>query len=61
MHFLVVAVNIKLKTVDRKLPTKVDDLINKFSCNIESVECMNNPCESFPKYHANEENFEKDL
>ena len=46
MYLLVVPVNSKLKTVDRKLPTTVNDLVNMFSCNIESAECMNNSCES---------------
>ena len=55
------AVNSKLKTVDRKLLTDVNDLINRFSCNTESTECMNNSCEIFPRYHANEDNFEEDV
>ena len=58
MHLLVVAVNSKLNTVDRKLPTNENDLVNRFSCNIESAECMNNTCESCPKYHVNVDNFE---
>ena len=55
------AVNSELKTVDRKLMTDVNDLINRFSCNIESTECMNNSCETFPRYHGNEDNFEEDV
>ena len=51
MHLLVVAVNSKLKTVDRKLPNKANDLVNKFSYNIES----------YPKYYMNEDNFEEDV
>ena len=47
---LLVAVDSKLKTVDRKRPTSAKDLVHSFSCNIESGECMNNSCESFPKY-----------
>ena len=37
------------------------DLLNGFSCNIESTECMNNLRESYPKYHVNEDNFEEDV
>ena len=55
------AVNRKLETVDRKLTTNVNDLVNRFSCNIESAEFMNNSCESCPKYHVNEDNFEEDV
>ena len=32
-----------------------------FSCNIESAENMNNSCDSCPKYHVNEDNFEKNF
>ena len=59
MHLLVVIVNSKLKIVDRKLPTNLNDLANEYSCNIESAECMNNICESCPKYYVNEDNFEE--
>ena len=55
------AVNRKLKTVDSKLATNVNDLVNRFSCNIENAEFMNNSCESCPKYHLNGDNFEEDV
>ena len=61
MLLLVVAVNSKLKTVYRKLPTNLNDLVNRFSLNIESAECMNKACESCPKYHVNENNFKEDV
>ena len=32
------------------LTANLKDLVDSFSCNIESGECMNNSCESFPKY-----------
>ena len=54
-------VNSKLKTADRKLLINVNDLVNRFSCNIESSECMNNSSESFLKYHVNEDKFEVDV
>ena len=53
------AVNNNLKTADRKLSTNVKDLVNRFPCNTESAECMNNSCESCLKYHVNEDNLEK--
>ena len=59
MHILVVAVN--SKTVDRKLPTNVNDLVNRYSFNTESAECMNNSCKSGPKHNVNEDNFEEDV
>ena len=58
MHLFVVAVNSKLKTVDRKVPTNVNDQVYMFLCNIESAECMYNSCESCPYY---EDNLEKDV
>ena len=61
MHLLFVAVKSKLKIVDRKLPTNVNDLVNEFSCNIERAECMNNSCESSPNSYGNEDNFEEDV
>ena len=61
MHRLVVAVNSKLKRVDRKLPTNVNDLVNEFSCNIGSAECINYSCESCPKHQVNEDSFEEDV
>ena len=54
-------VNSKLKTADRKLLTNVNDLVNRFSCNIESSECMKNSCEFFLKCHVNEDKFEVDV
>ena len=60
MHLLVMAVNSRLKTVDRKLPTNCKRS-GRFSCNIESAGCMENSCESYPKYHANEDNFVEDF
>ena len=38
-----------------------NDLVNRFSCNIESAGCMKNSCESYPKYHANGDNFVEDF
>ena len=61
MHLLLVAINNKLNTVYRKLPTNLNDLVNRFSCDIESPECMNNASVSCPKYHVNEDNFEEDV
>ena len=61
MYLLVVAINSKLNTVYRKLPTNLNDLVNRFSCNIESPECMNNASESCPKYYVSEDNFEEDV
>ena len=45
-------------TFHRSLPTNVDDLVNRFSCTIESAKCMNNSSESYPKYHVSEEDDE---
>ena len=61
MHFLIVAISSKLKTVDRGLLTNVNNLVNRFSCNIESAECLNNSCESCPKYHVNKNNLQEDV
>ena len=61
MHLLFVADSNKLKAVDRKLLTNINDIVNRFSCNIENAKCMNDSCESFPKYHINEDNFEEDV
>ena len=61
MLLLVVAVNSKLKTVNRKLPTNINNLVNKFSCIIESAKCMKNSRESYSKCYMNEGNFEEDV
>ena len=37
---------------DRSLPTKVNDLVIRFSCITESAKCMSNSKESYPKNHV---------
>ena len=60
MHLLVVAVK-TVKTVDRKLPTNVNNPVKRLLRSIENAWCINNSRESLPQDDPNEDNFQENV
>ena len=54
VHLFVLAINRKLKKVDKRLPTSVKDLVKEFSCDIDNAECMKSKCGHCAVWEAGE-------
>ena len=59
MHLIVLAINVKLKEKDKRLPKSVKDLVKEFSCDIENVECMKSKCGNCLTWEADESYFQE--
>eukprot|EP00111_Clytia_hemisphaerica_P013977 TCONS_00041134-protein len=57
IRLLVTAVNRKMKNIDARLPSTVNDLIAEFTCQNAGENCMKSLCEDCPTVKINEEDF----
>jgi len=58
LHLFVLAINRKLKKVDKQLPTNVKDIVKEFSCDSDNAECMKSKCGNCALWEAGEDCFQ---